>query len=98
MPPFELIFLLGQTLCHGIDERSADLSMRLCFKVESQRAAEDVYVEKKGQLREVFSERVRYFMRTCRLFPDCLNGYCAPVQKFKVQSFKDTIGAGNFDV
>jgi len=52
MPPFELIFLLGQTLCHGIDERSADLSMRLCFRVESQRAAEDVYVEKMGQLRE----------------------------------------------
>ena len=52
MPPFELIFLLGQTLCHGIDERSANLSMRLCFRVESQRTAEDIYVEKMGQLRE----------------------------------------------
>jgi len=67
-----------------MDERSADLSMQLCFKVESQRAAEDVYVEKKGQLREVFSERVRYFMRTCRLFTDCRNGYRGPFKRSRL--------------
>jgi hypothetical protein len=92
MPPFSVdILIKGQTLCHGIDEPSADLSMRLCFKVESQRAAEDVYVEKKGQLREVFSERVRYFMRTCRRFTDCHNGYRGPFKTFKVQGHKQNI-------
>jgi len=73
--------------------------MRLCFKVESQPAAEDVYVEKKGQLREVFSERVRYFMRTCRLFTDCRNGYRGPFKRsrFNRSTTQSELGTSTFD-